>query len=170
MRGSSSPTDFRLHDLWHSFAFRAPALGESLPMIGKLLGHTQVQTTARYAHPARDSIQNAAARITGSIGSNLVAGKVPHRTERNRSTRSIPFSCNIGRECLHVGGSVRAREVAVGEFCPLVSNPEGVYPPRRRQYFCVSVPESGNLPSRGGTSPIHFATAGETSDWVGDER
>ena len=40
-------------------------------MIGKLLGHTQVQTTARYAHLARDSIQNAAARITGSIGGNL---------------------------------------------------------------------------------------------------
>ena len=43
-------------------------------MIGKLLGHTQVQTTARYAHLARDSIQNAAARITGSIGGNLVPG------------------------------------------------------------------------------------------------
>ena len=41
-------------------------------MIGKLLGHTQVQTTARYAHLARDSIQNAAARITGSIGGNLL--------------------------------------------------------------------------------------------------
>ena len=32
---------------------------------------TQLQTTARYAHPARDSIQNAAARIPGSIGGNL---------------------------------------------------------------------------------------------------
>lgn len=61
----------RLHDLRHSFASRALALGESLTMIGKLLGHTQVQTTARYAHLARDSIQNAAARITGSIGGNL---------------------------------------------------------------------------------------------------
>ncbi len=40
-------------------------------MIGKLPGHTQVQTTARYAHLARDSIQNAAARITRSIGGNL---------------------------------------------------------------------------------------------------
>ena len=62
----------RSHDLWHSFASRALALGESLTMIGKLLGHTQVQTTARYAHLARDSIQNAAARITGSIGGNLM--------------------------------------------------------------------------------------------------
>ncbi len=33
--------------------------------------HTQVQITARYAHLARYSIQNAAARITGSIGGNL---------------------------------------------------------------------------------------------------
>ena len=40
-------------------------------MAGNLLGHTQVQTSARNAHLARDSIQNAAARITGSIGGNL---------------------------------------------------------------------------------------------------
>ena len=62
----------RIHDLRHSFASRALALGESLTMIGKLLGHTQVQTTARYAHLARDSLQNAAARITGSIGGHLL--------------------------------------------------------------------------------------------------
>ena len=65
--------DVRIHDLRHSFASRALALGESLTMIGKLLGHTQVQTTARYAHLARDSIQNAAARITESIGGNLTS-------------------------------------------------------------------------------------------------
>ena len=65
--------DVRIHDIRHSYASRALALGESLAMIGKLLGHTQVQTTARYAHLARDSIQIAAARITGSIGGNLLA-------------------------------------------------------------------------------------------------
>ena len=64
-----TPSEF--HDLRRCFASRALALGESLTMIGKLLGHTQVQTTARYAHLARDSIQTAAARITGSIGGNL---------------------------------------------------------------------------------------------------
>ena len=53
--------------------------GESLTMIGKLLGHTQVQTTARYAHLARDSIQTAAARITGSIGGNLLGGEEKNR-------------------------------------------------------------------------------------------
>ena len=60
-----------IHSLRHPYASRALALGENLTMIGKLLGHTQVQTTARYAHLARDSIQTAAARITGSIGGNL---------------------------------------------------------------------------------------------------
>ena len=65
--------DVRIHDLRHSFASRALALGESLTMIGKLLGHTQVQTTARYAHLARDSMQSAASRITESIGGDLGA-------------------------------------------------------------------------------------------------
>ena len=71
VRSRAGLEDVRLHDLRHSFASRALALGETLPVIGKLLGHTQVQTTARYAHLARDSIQNAASRITGSIGGNL---------------------------------------------------------------------------------------------------
>ncbi len=71
IRARAELEDVRIHDLRHSYASRALVLGESLTMIGKLLGHTQVQTTARYAHLARNSIQNAAARITGSIGGNL---------------------------------------------------------------------------------------------------
>ena len=46
--------DVRIHDLRHSFASRALALGESLTMIGKLLGHRQVQTTARPPHQKWD--------------------------------------------------------------------------------------------------------------------
>ena len=80
IRARAGLEDVRIHDLRHSYASRALALGESLTMIGKLLGHTQVQTTARYAHLARDSIQNAAARITGSIGGNLAPDgqRAPH--------------------------------------------------------------------------------------------
>jgi integrase len=59
--------DVRIHDLRHSFASGAVALGESLPMIGKLLGHTQVQTTARYAHVAADPVKAAAERVSGNI-------------------------------------------------------------------------------------------------------
>jgi integrase len=59
--------DVRIHDLRHSFASGAVALGESLPMIGKLLGHTQVQTTARYAHLAADPLKAAAERVSSRI-------------------------------------------------------------------------------------------------------
>ena len=62
----------RLHDLRHSFASRALALGESLPTIGKLLGHSKIQTTARYAHLARDSVQESAARVAASIGADIL--------------------------------------------------------------------------------------------------
>ena len=59
--------DVRLHDLRHSFASGGLLVGEGLPMIGKLLGHSQVQTTARYAHLADDPVKAAANRISGRI-------------------------------------------------------------------------------------------------------
>ena len=62
--------DVRIHDLRHSFTSRALALGESLTMIGKLLGHRQVQTTARYAHLVRDSVKTSAARVALSIAAD----------------------------------------------------------------------------------------------------
>ena len=72
VRSRAGLEDVRLHDLRHSFASRALALGESLPMIGKLLGHTKIQTTARYAHLARDSIHVSAARVAASIGADIL--------------------------------------------------------------------------------------------------
>jgi len=67
----------RIHDLRHSWASRALALGESLSMIGKLLGHNRIDTTARYAHLARDTERASAARVGGSIGEDIL----PARTE-----------------------------------------------------------------------------------------
>ena len=64
--------DVRIHDLRHTFASRALALGESLPLIARLLGHTKIQTTARYAHLARDSIRVSAARVAASIGKDIM--------------------------------------------------------------------------------------------------
>ena len=61
-----------LHDLRHSFASRALALGEGLPMIGKLLGHRKVQTTARYAHLRRESVQASTAKVAESIGADIL--------------------------------------------------------------------------------------------------
>ncbi|WP_081871586.1 tyrosine-type recombinase/integrase [Parvularcula oceani] len=69
--------DVRPHDLRHSFASIAVAGGMSLPMIGALLGHTQAQTTARYAHLASDPLKAATAavgtRINGLMEARLDA-------------------------------------------------------------------------------------------------
>ncbi len=63
----------RLHDLRHTFASRALAIGEGLPMIGELLGHRKIDTTARYAHLARESIQASTAKVAESIGADILA-------------------------------------------------------------------------------------------------
>ena len=73
VRARAGLEDVRIHDLRHSFASRALALGEPLPMIGKLLGHTKIQTTARYAHLARDSIRQSAAKVAASIGADILS-------------------------------------------------------------------------------------------------
>ncbi|TXC67716.1 tyrosine-type recombinase/integrase [Sphingorhabdus soli] len=71
VRGRAGLKDARIHDLRHTFASIAVSNGQSLPMIGKLLGHTQVQTTARYAHLATDPLLEAANDITSHISASL---------------------------------------------------------------------------------------------------
>jgi integrase len=57
----------RLHDLRHSHASTGAGVGLSLPIIGKLLGHTQAATTQRYAHLANDPLRQASERIGAAI-------------------------------------------------------------------------------------------------------
>ncbi len=68
--------DVRIHDLRHSYASRALALGESLYTIGKLLGHATVTTTARYTHLMLKAEKEAATRVGGSIGAHLTNGNL----------------------------------------------------------------------------------------------
>ena len=75
-------------------------------MIGKLLGHTQVQTTARYAHLARDSIQNAAARITGSIGGNLSSVQGADK-DTGQSARTVCVTSSDPRGDAGLGAPLR---------------------------------------------------------------
>ncbi len=67
IRKQAGLVDVRLHDLRHSFASVAVGLGEGLPMIGKLIGHTQAQTTHRYAHLAADPVKAATERVGAAI-------------------------------------------------------------------------------------------------------
>lgn len=67
--------DIRIHDLRHSFASVAAGGGMSLPVIGALLGHSQSQTTQRYAHLSSDPLKEASEavgkRISQAMGPRL---------------------------------------------------------------------------------------------------
>ena len=71
IRDAAGLDNVRIHDLRHSFASVGAAAGMSLPVIGGLLGHTQPNTTARYAHLADDPLQVAAANIGGRIAAAM---------------------------------------------------------------------------------------------------
>ena len=68
----------RVHDLRHSFASVAAAGGESLVVIGSLLGHREARTTARYAHLADDPLRAAVDMIGTRISDAL--DKSPDRS------------------------------------------------------------------------------------------
>jgi integrase len=66
----------RLHDLRHSFASVGAGASLGLPIIGKLLGHSQPSTTQRYAHLDADPMRRAVETI-GSTITAAMAGKDP---------------------------------------------------------------------------------------------
>jgi integrase len=76
VREEADLRDVRMHDLRHTFASLLVSGGMTLPMIGKLLGHTQVQTTQRYAHlfddPLRDGLNAVGDLLRPKL--RLVAG------------------------------------------------------------------------------------------------
>ena len=71
IRAAAGLDDVRIHDLRHTFASNGVALGQGLPIIGKLLGHSQAQTTARHAHLAADSALAAADQISTQIAAAM---------------------------------------------------------------------------------------------------
>jgi integrase len=81
----------RIHDLRHSFASIGVGASLGLPIIGKLLGHSQAATTHRYAHLDADPLRRAAdtigatiaAAMGGSVGAEVVLLK------RTKATRGI---------------------------------------------------------------------------------
>lgn len=75
IRKQAGLDDVRLHDLRHSFASIAVASGMSLPLIGALLGHSQPQTTARYAHLSDDPLKKAAK----TVGERMAIISKPNR-------------------------------------------------------------------------------------------
>ncbi len=71
LRNRAELPDVRLHDLRHSFASVGAASGDSLLIIGKLLGHKNAASTQRYAHLGDDPLRSAADRISQKIAAAM---------------------------------------------------------------------------------------------------
>jgi integrase len=63
MRRAKLKPVFRLYDLRHTYASRAVMAGVDLPTLAALLGHTNIQMTMRYVHPAEEHKREAAGKI-----------------------------------------------------------------------------------------------------------
>ena len=71
VRKAAGLDGLRIHDLRHSFASIGAGASLGLPVIGKLLGHTQAATTARYAHLANDPVRQAVETIGATISAAM---------------------------------------------------------------------------------------------------
>ena len=98
--------DVRIHDLRHSFASVAASGGQSLIVIGKMLGHSQPATTARYAHLADDPVKAAsdavgrhiAAVMDGTPGQVVDLARAPAHTPGEATS-----SCHVPQTKLEFG-------------------------------------------------------------------
>ena len=78
--------DCRVHDLRHTYASVLASAGQSLPVIGALLGHTQASTTQRYAHLFDDPLRKATERV----------GSVVTAAENGRGGKVVPLRGKTG--------------------------------------------------------------------------
>lgn len=71
VRDAAGLEGVRLHDLRHSFASFGAASGIGLQTVGKLLGHRQAATTARYSHIADNPLRAAADQIGSVVAARM---------------------------------------------------------------------------------------------------
>ena len=67
MQKEAKLPEVRIHDLRHTFASHAAMSKETLPMIGRLLGHANHQSTARYAHLDDEHLLDAAQQVGDAV-------------------------------------------------------------------------------------------------------
>lgn len=74
IRARAGLDDVRIHDLRHTYASNAVSSGMPIQMVGRLLGHTQIQTTMRYAHLADDPVRRAAEENANRLSAFVAGG------------------------------------------------------------------------------------------------
>jgi integrase len=80
--------DVRIHDLRHTHASVGAGMGLGLPIIGKLLGHTQTATTQRYAHLDNDPLKKASEHIGSRLAAAMGDVKAPGSNVTKITSRS----------------------------------------------------------------------------------
>lgn len=73
IRENAEMPELRIHDLRHSFASVGAGMGQPLLVLGKILGHSRIATTQRYAHLSEDPQQAASDAIAAKIAAALEA-------------------------------------------------------------------------------------------------
>jgi integrase len=90
----------RLNDLRHTFASKGVGLGVSLPLIGGLLGHADMKTTAKYAHLSADPTRQAGMLIAQrlhadlGLGTNVVLFPGPRSDDQAPPPDALPAQAN----------------------------------------------------------------------------
>ncbi|MGD8116446.1 tyrosine-type recombinase/integrase [Vibrio sp. TRT 29B02] len=92
VRALANIEDVRIHDLRHTFASYAVLEGYPLPMVSKLLGHTRLSSTLRYAH-VNDAHVSQSAQIMGDKISELLVGKLESKPKPKK--RQVKVSKSI---------------------------------------------------------------------------
>lgn len=75
--------EVRIHDLRHSFASFLINNGRSLYEVQKILGHTQVRTTQRYAHLSQETLLEAANTAMNALGDAFAPPAVVLKTSND---------------------------------------------------------------------------------------
>ena len=90
VRREAGMEDVRLHDLRHTVASQAAMHGVPLPVVARLLGHSDVRMTMHYTHVGDREVEAAAERVGQAIGA-MLRGKRCHRPEDGGSV-NLPDS------------------------------------------------------------------------------
>ena len=95
VRKAADIEDVRLHDLRRTVGSWLAQAGHSLPLIGRVLNHTNPATTAIYAHlgddPAREALEDHARRLEEVSGAAFLAGTA-HTTKLPPPFDSLPHN------------------------------------------------------------------------------
>lgn len=77
IRKEAGMPDLRMHDLRHTFASNLVNSGQSIYVVSKLLGHSQIKTTARYSHLADETLLSAVDAAAKVVDANWKSSAPP---------------------------------------------------------------------------------------------